>query len=210
MSDLPDALVQAISDADSQLRRDGLGDLWLGWRRHIYRAIGTQLDFETGEGDHRAHAVRAELARASVRQALPVWEQALPGNPLAEGMLAIARNYSRSGADKDQVEELAHGLWITTGRIYASQEELQIPAMVAYAAAQAAYVALWDEGFDHDDRKTVTDADVELDEIGAAGLAAIAISGGMVQDEASDVAKRRAFWRWWLHEAIADAWAEIP
>jgi hypothetical protein len=125
-------------------------------------------------------------------------------------MLAIARNYSRSGADKDQVEELAHGLWLTTEKIYASQEELQIPAMVSYAAAQAAYVALWDEGFDHDDRKTVTDADVALDDIGSAGLAAIAISGGMVQHETGDVAKRRAFWRWWLHEAIADAWAEIP
>jgi hypothetical protein len=82
---------------------------------------------------------------------------------------------------------------------------------VGYSAAQALGVALYDEFFDSTQvNYTLIDSDIDEHEQDTAFYAACAAAGGPIWSPNTDSIKRRAFWEWWLMDAVPTAWEAFP
>ena len=189
------------------------GILSLPTRKRIWRAM---LDPDDDEVSYQ-HRVRLKIA--CVRHVLPVWYRGFPGDQRVEDMLALAQDLmDRRTTDIDQAGMTA-GTFLTRAISAAESDELEpgtnitktdpvkdISSLVANAASLMVFSAchrdpdmdLWEECDD------MVDDEMLPDTLESSYSCASAAAGALNWQplEQTDVPARRAFWTWYLDEAI--------
>jgi hypothetical protein len=211
MSDLGDdtsddrALRAAVQAARRSLDEDSQGELPLPQRVRIWTAMGPILRHDgralAGVGIHR----RAALAMRCGLRVLPTWQRAANGNDLAERALASAKGCLRGQLSYEQGRAEFGQLWTSSDNLWGHG----LPTRSVYAAYSAVKVldlVLHDAAFDPEHiPDDVMDAD--LDPYGwDASFYASAAEASFSWEEDSDRERRRAFWRWYLDDAVPAAW----
>jgi hypothetical protein len=201
------SLQESIAECLAQLEADPLGDLKLGLRRRTLAELGERYT----EGDRRrcqGLRRRTKLARASIERALPVWDVARPTDDMPRRLLRLADSVLGGEIEPDAAWAERAAAWTALDDIAMTDEDTQLALAPGYGAAQVLACAIADEILDFEDLDDLTDRDVDPEELDPAFFAAAAISGGAAWDEASLKERRRAFWRWWLEEALPAAVAD--
>ena len=190
------------------------GILSLPTRVRIWRAM---LDPDDDEVSYQ-HRIRLKMA--CVRHVLPVWYQGFPDDQRVEEMIALTQDLmDRRITDIDQAQEDAE-TFLSSAISAAESDELEpgtdvtrtdpvkdISALVADAASMMTISAcsrdpdteLWEE-FDD----MVDDDELLPDSLESSYSCARAAAGALnwMPVELTDVPARRAFWTWYLDEAI--------
>ena len=190
------------------------GILSLPTRVRIWRAM---LDPDDDEVSYQ-HRIRLKMA--CVRHVLPVWYQGFPDDQRVEEMIALTQDLmDRRTTDIDQAQEDAESLLVgVIDDVNASATEVEpgvlkpdatkeASSFVADAASHAVFSAcyrdpdmdLWEE-FDD----MVDDDELLPDSLESSYSCASAAAGALnwMPVEQTDVPARRAFWTWYLDEAI--------
>ncbi len=191
------SLDEAVRRAGEALARDGRGHLQLGYRRAVWAALG--------ERDESGRRARMTLAISASEHVHSIWKAAWPADPMPERLVDLARQVLSHAADTQSASREADA---AQNRLDALAAPSPNAAAVAagYAAQRALLCALFDEAFDPSDVDIdALDEDAQPDERDASFLAAVACSGGPPWDPASRQGERRAFWLWWLGEAVPAA-----
>ncbi|WP_315133441.1 Imm5 family immunity protein [uncultured Actinomyces sp.] len=211
-----DAVDREIRAARAELADAGntKGILSLPTRKRIWRAM---LDPDDDEVFYQ-HRVRLKMA--CVRHVLPVWYQGFPGDQRVEDMLTLTQDLmDRRITDVDQAQEYAESLLVgVIDDVNASATEVEpgvlkpdatkeASSFVADAASHAVFSAcyrdpdmdLWE---DFDDM--VDDDELLPDSLESSYSCASAVACALnwMPVEQTDVPARRAFWTWYLDEAI--------
>ena len=188
--------------------------LSLPTRVRIWRAM---LDPDDDEVSYR-HRIRLKMA--CVRHVLPVWYRGFPGDQRVEEMLALTQDLmDRRTTDVDQAQEYAESLLVgVIDDVNASATEVEpgvlktdatkeASSFVADAASLMATSACsrnpdYDTAEEDDD--LTDDDDLLPDSLESSYSCASAAAGALnwMPLELTDVPARRAFWTWYLNEAI--------
>jgi hypothetical protein len=232
---LPARLEDARKSALDAVRDDSRGHLDRPHRQRLYREMGAAPDaawhrsrfaqannLAYAPGDDAApptaqpgHTRRAQLAQRTVRQVLPVWQGIWPDEHWPEELLAHAQRATTGSPEEIRA---AYVEWRNSrpavDDYYGDHDGNQHPAaMCVLEAAMCALIcAIFDEHADPSGERVILDSDTDYTSWDAAYYCAIAVSG-KAPDDAADpgsVALRRAFWRWWLDEAVPAALASDP
>ena len=190
------------------------GILSLPTRKRIWRAM---LDPDDDEVSYQ-HRIRLKIA--CVRHVLPVWYRGFPDDQRVEDMLALTQDLmDRRTTDTDQAQEHAE-TFLSSAISAAESDELEpgtdvtrtdpvkdISSLVADGASHAVFSAcyrdpdmdLWEE-FDD----MVDDDELLPDTLESSYSCASAAAGALNWQplEQTDVPARKAFWAWYLDEAI--------
>ncbi|WP_299048711.1 Imm5 family immunity protein [uncultured Actinomyces sp.] len=212
------AVDREIQAARAELADTGnvKGILSLPTRKRIWRAM---LDPDDDEVSYQ-HRIRLKVA--CVRHVLPVWYRGFPGDQRVEEMIALTQDLmDRRTMDTDQARMTAGTLLADVIDEAASDDvELEMDAsttkpnsiknvasLVADAASLTVFSAchrdpdmdLWEE---YDDM--VDDDELLPDTLESSYSCASAAAGALNWQplELTDVPARRAFWTWYLDEAI--------
>ena len=208
-------------DREIRSARAGLADpgnvkgiLSLPTRVRIWRAM---LDPDDDEVSYQ-HRIRLKMA--CVRHVLPVWYRGFPGDQRVEEMIALTQDLmDRRTTDIDQAQEYAESLLVgVIDDVNASATEVEpgvlkpdatkeASSFVADAASHAVFSAcyrdpdmdLWEEFDDMVDDDELLPDSLESS-YSCASAAASALNWQPL--ELTDVPARRAFWTWYLNEAI--------
>jgi Immunity protein Imm5 len=136
---------------------------------------------------------------------LPMWESSWPGDRTPHDLLALAdaviegKTNRKEGARRrnrgfDALDDLSN------------RSRNKIPVGVGYAAAQTVATALGYDALNPSEVHPDLDDDgVQPEEHDSSYFAALVRAGGPPWDPASSVERRRAFWDWWLSEAVQAA-----
>ena len=183
------------------------GILSLPTRVRIWRAM---LDPDDDEVSYQ-HRVRLKMA--CVRHVLPVWYQAYPGDQRVEEMLTLAQDLiDQKDVDADWLQDYAEEF--ISNVISAAEPDTtepepgesviypdpvkEVASFVASGAAGTAISACYrDPDYDTVGR-TVDDDELLPDSCASAAAGAL----NWQPLEQTDVPARRAFWTWYLDEAI--------
>jgi hypothetical protein len=224
---LPEHIQQLVDESLIMMRKNPEHHLLPVQRLEIY-----QLLEPLPSNDASIRYVGGQLAIASARYVLPIWQQARPiwgdeepaidwgGYPpnypltdaLPEWMIQRAEEVLRGDVGIELAEEDMGDLWDVYSNL---REEItawrtDVPEEAWYAFA-AAYYALQETNlapFTYNmPNDTMTDPDREsgagrLDGAAAAMIACV----GVDTNKPGIVTKRLEFWEWWLTEAIPAAW----
>ena len=213
-----DAVDREIRAARAELADAGnvKGILSLPTRKRIWRAM---LDPDDDEVSYQ-HRVRLKIA--CVRHVLPVWYCGFPGDQRVEEMIALTQDLmDRRTTDIDQAR-LTAGTFLSNAISDAEPDTTEpepgesviypdpvkdVSALVANAASLMVVSAchrdpdmdLWEE-FDD----MVDDDELLPDTLESSYSCASAAAGALnwMPVEQTDVPARRAFWTWYLDEAI--------
>ena len=190
------------------------GILSLPTRVRIWRAM---LDPDDDEVSYQ-HRIRLKMA--CVRHVLPVWYRGFPDDQRVEDMIALTQDLmDRRTTDIDQAQEYAESLLVgVIDDVNASATEVEpgvlkpdatkeASSFVADAASHAVFSAcyrdpdmdLWEEFDDMVDDDELLPDSLESS-YSCASAAASALN--WMPLELTDVPARRAFWTWYLNEAI--------
>jgi hypothetical protein len=195
---IPVKLVAALQSAHHALEQDSTGALLRGQRELIWATF----DDAAGLGKRR----RTELAIAATREVLADWHRAFADQDLPDALLALARRVLNGSANLADAARTRGDSWTKMENLMSSGPHAEL-AVVGLAAAQALSAALFDETFDPTaPRHERSDADVDPETHDASYLASVARSGGPPWAKGTSVAKRRAYWHWWLDKAVPDAY----
>lgn len=214
---MPPYLYEAVQEAQAQVAADATHALDRPARLTIYAALGSRLDHITTGGES-GWRHRALLDIQAAERVLPVWftHAPRPGRPqeeisLPQEWLQEARQALTLPPLSDR--ELSYTVGFTWGQAEAisSGESAGAFTCAAFAAQKALERALNDLGFDPEHANwDLTDDRTYLSYMDAAFLASCAAANGFPWDGAADATQRRAFWTWWLTEAIPTAWSSVP
>jgi hypothetical protein len=148
---------------------------------------------------------RFDLELGCVLKALPLWEVHYPREMIVEPIV-LARDYLRGGATADQLSAYASGMWADFDDFV--DEDSTATTMLCFAAVKLLSVAL-DDSFVHpdiiNDNKEDTQYEIHSREIGY-NVSRI-IAGTFSPKGATAFSAIRAFWEWYLVEAVPKAWA---
>ena len=191
------ALAVEIKIAATEVGVDSKGILSIGRRMRIYAAM---IDTQDAE---RSYRLRISLQEKCVRHVQHLWTTSFPNNPSLEDMLTLAHQVVERQVSADRAEIEAHRFFQSLDRAARNPANYRA-IMVADAARQlVASTCYRDLYADIDD--TIEDDDELLpDSLDCSYACACAVAGGMNWRPADevDVEARRAFWMWYLNEAI--------
>jgi hypothetical protein len=210
---LPETLQELLQRAQAAVERHPQHDLNLGYRQAIGRACGPHRDSGL-PGSVAAHRRRARLAILTVRRVLPLWEACFPGDERSRRILEMAEGVLRGEILPEDADENAARFWDDLDALQPEfgPEKAPMALAVGYAAASAlvaAYGEAWDDlDVEEIDYESVDSRDFTCND--TAFYASIAYAGGPVWEilarVSPDAERRRAFWTWWLTEAVPLAW----
>ena len=174
------------------------GILSLPARTRIWRAM---LDPQDAE---RSYRCRTELKMACLRRVLPLWERAFPGDDRVQEMLNLTQGLIDASQDPDDAEMTSDEF---LADVYDEIEDFdavtQPAAFVANGAVNLVGSAL-DRSLDFDVVGDIEDDELLPDIIETSYSCACAETGATntFRVHQTDVPARRAFWLWYLDEAI--------
>jgi len=194
---LPPDLVRRIDEARSVLEQREDGRLPLPVRRRIRDAFGP-WDFDAASPPPGLRR-RATLAWLAANHVLPIWHAEAPDHDGPDRMLELALRRLEREVSEEEAEDLSD-------RFRAEVERMRSSGRIshrAHAAGDAARVVVpqVDVG-DYVEPDEVDDFDLDPDNWEAAFVASIAASGYPDPDPEA----MREFWRWYLDEAVPEAW----
>ena len=200
-----DAVDRQIEAGRAELVASDKAILSLATRKRIWRAM---LDPQDDEASYRH---RIELQLACVRHVQHFWDSAFPGDNRVEEMLTLAQELINQQADPKQSQIhaesfLVHVLDKTTEADFAAKTATLVAEGVSHAVISACY-----RNPDYNIADDETDDDELLPDTlepsyCCAGAAAHAPNGRPIEKTA--VPARRAFWTWYLDEAIPQVLAD--
>jgi immunity protein Imm5 of predicted polymorphic toxin system len=221
---LPTAVQSVINRALGAMQTHPQHQLLPVYRLPIYQIIRSIYGTATPD------PLRARLGIATARRVLPLWHAAMPLYPpddepgvdtniLPDYFLELAEQAWQANADLETIKQEVADYWYVVGNIeleiFEWREETNGPLFYAFYALDTAYKALHETlghellgRLQHWERHT--DDTLPRFACDAASSAVIALSGGG-EDQSGppiDVEKRRAFWEWWLLEALPIACSE--
>ncbi|MBM3982890.1 MAG: hypothetical protein FJ304_21990 [Planctomycetes bacterium] len=200
----------ALDRAKKEVARHARGDLPLGFRRDVWRAIGPRRTAKP-KSVSKPHLLRLRLAEASVRRVLPIWDAVLSDDSAPHHLLEVANAIIAGDIGNKQAKAAWNENWTYFDDLAYDNEELQPAIMVGYAANQLMLVATQDEQFPAaPDAELVTDQDLEPRDFDPALLASIAAAGGAIWEPETSTKARRAFWNWWIASAHRITQADTP
>ena len=196
-----DAVDSEVRSARAELADPGnvKGILSLSTRKRIWRAM---LDPDDDEVSYQ-HRIRLKMA--CVQHVHHLWYRAFPEDQRVEKMLALAQQLIYGQVDPNQTMEDAEGFFAS---IYEEVEDFNsITQPAVYVADASAHMVTsachLSPNYDTVGR-AVDDDDLLPDSLESSYSCASAAAGALnwMPVELTDVPARRAFWTWYLDEAI--------
>jgi len=202
--ELPSDVREALREAHQELAARADGHLPLATRRSLRRTLAREPPSPTeAAGPAR---VLTRLDELCVLRALPAWIAERPGDERPRRALAIAWEL------REEQTEFAN-VKLELDRFDVELDDLASAEMSerAWAAGQAgvatARTAQFGDYYGSDMPSGTNDEDLEGDEWPVDFLTCLADAPSLPkQGVAEDAEPRRAFWRWYLHEAVPEAW----
>ncbi|MDQ3647180.1 MAG: Imm5 family immunity protein [Actinomycetota bacterium] len=200
---LPSELWERLAGAEEKLQANDDGHLPLGERRRVRATFGD----EGGGPEDRTpgHRRRFALNRDCVHRVMPVWRAARPDDDRPARMVELA-------------EQLMNGQ-LSADEVRAEEDRFAVDLMELAAdiggwvnAAGEASVDLISTAtvgdYGDDTPMEVDDHELDPDQLEAGFLGSIAVASypGASDD---DVEARRAYWRWYLEEAVPAAYRAV-
>ena len=190
-------LAAEIKIAATEVGVDSKGILSIGRRMRIYAAMIDTQDVE------RSYRLRISLQEKCVRHVQHLWTASFPNNPSLEDMLTLAHRVVERQVSADRAEIEAHRFFQSLDRAAANPVNHRA-IMVADAARQLIASTCYRDPYADIDGTIDGDDELLPDSLDCSYACACAVAGGMnwrPVDEV-DVEARRAFWMWYLNEAI--------
>ena len=182
----------------AELAASSEGILGIAQRQRIWVAMDDPDDPEA------SYRHRTYLKVACVRHVQHYWDRTFPSNPGVEEMLALTQALIGRKADPDQAEKQAYEFFDDIMAHTNVTPDLEPAIRVADAASKTVFSACcrnpdYDTAEDEDD-----DDELLPDALEPSYSCASAAAGGMNWQPAEelDIEARRAFWTWYLDEAI--------
>ncbi|OLO92919.1 immunity protein [Actinomyces naeslundii] len=174
------------------------GVLSLATRTQIWKAM---LDVDDVE---RSYRDRTHLHMACVRHVQFVWERAFPGDDGIEEMLSLTQELIDRTVDTDEAESRSGSFLNDVEARGTGDPDVLRAAMVADAASHMVDSACYRDLYAEIDEDLVDDDELLPDTLDPSYSCSVAVSGATnsMPVEKTDVAARRAFWLWYLDEAI--------
>lgn len=211
---MPDSLEQVLANARAQLETSPRGELVLGQRQLIWAAMGPRStgNYVRVELGNPAHIRRTRLAVACLARVVPFWS-ALPWEDddtlrhvesgLVEDIMHLAVSFVDGHVQLSKLEGSSSELEYCIENMENDDPD---PALgVAWAAIETARTAIRDTYF----VEGGIDPELEDDEVfceqnsyEAAYSAAWVFAGCALDSGKTIVDRQRAFWRWYLSEAV--------
>lgn len=196
-----DAVNREIMAAHAELEsKDNVkGVLPLGTRTRIWKAM---LDPESAD---RSYRHRIELKILCVRRVQHYWDRAFPGDERLEKMLYLTQGLLKRQIDSESAERRSDRFLMDVHDKVEDYNPITQPAVfvsdgVVHAVSSATHR---NPEYDVSD-DTLDDDDLLPDSLESSYTCASAAAGALNWQpvEETDVAARRAFWLWYLDEAI--------
>jgi hypothetical protein len=169
------------------------GNLPLGFREAIWSALGPRRS-------HAGRRRRSRLAAAAARRVAADLRRpettALFERALRTGAALLDENMSPAA------REAGDAIW--------TEAESSPDDDAATAAAKSVLTAAYDETWSERDIDLTRPENIDVSSGDTAYFAARARSGGHYLDRKTSTEARREFWRWWLTEAVPEAFASEP
>ena len=194
-----DAVNRQIAAGRAELAASSKAILSLATRTRIWRAM---LDPQDHEASYRH---RIELKVACVRHVQHFWDSAFPGDNRVEEMLTLAQELIDQQVDSDRAERLANSFLVHVFDEVNDFNDVYQPAVFVADAASHMVISACSRNPYYDTASSATDDDELLPdalETSYSCSGASSNSLNWVSIEETDVSARRAFWTWYLDEAI--------
>lgn len=190
-------LAAEIKISATEVGADSKGILSIGRRMRIYAAM---IDTQDAE---RSYRLRISLQEKCVRHVQHLWTASFPNNPSLEDMLTLAHQVVERKVSADRAEIEAHRFFQNLDRA-ATNPANHRAIMVADAARQLIASTCYRDPYADIDETIEDDDELLPDSLDCSYACARAVAGGMNWRPADevDVEARRAFWMWYLNEAI--------
>ena len=192
------AVSREVERGRAELAASSEGILGIAQRQRIWVAMNDPDDPEA------SYRHRTYLKIACVRHVQHYWDRTFPSNPGVEEMLALTQALIDRKADPKRAEKRAYEFFDDIMAHTNVTPDLEPAIRVADAASGTAMTACY-RNPDYD----IADGTEDDDELLPASLepsysCASAAAGGMNWQPAEelDIEARRAFWTWYLDEAI--------
>ena len=192
------AVNREVERGRAELAASSEGILGIAQRQRIWVAMNDPDDPEA------SYRHRTYLKIACVRHVQHYWDRTFPSDPGVEEMLALTQALIDRKADPKRAEEQADEFFDDIIVRTDMTPDLESAIRVADAASKTVFSACcrnpdYDTAEDEDD-----DDELLPDALEASYSCASAAAGGMNWQPAEelDIEARRAFWTWYLDEAI--------
>ena len=208
---MPEELAGRVAAARQVLNDRPDGHLPRPWRIHVREGFGPQAQDAQGRRSP-GWLRRVWLARACAERVLGYWQAERPEDPRPQRMIELANQVATGQLDVEQTS-------IEWGDFRNDVDEMQSAGQISERALFASYAALMvvpaASAIDYDPQISKLNQEDEFDnnlypdeweaEYCAAQAAASqpGVPGG-------DPGRRRAFWEWYLSEAVPAAYAAVP
>ena len=191
------SLQKEIQRAHTELTKNNKGILSIGARMRLWEAM---IDASQPEASYRR---RTYLDMLCVRKVQYIWEQTFRGRPDINEMLSLAVSLTENRVDADDAERSAYRFFQSLGND-ATNPENDKAIFVANAAQHMVISACHRDPYYVIDEELEDDDELLPDSLDCSYACACAVAGGMNWRPAAevDVEARRAFWMWYLNEAI--------
>ena len=195
-----DAVGRQVEAGRAELAASSKAILSLATRTRIWK---TMLDPQDDEASYRR---QIELKMACVRHVQHLWDRAFPGDGRLEEMLALAQELIDQQADPKQANRRAGSFIVHVRDELADVHDLVIRSavLVADAASSTTISACFRDPIRaiSDDAKSDDELLPDTLEPSYCCAGAAAHAPNWMPIEKTDVPARRAFWTWYLDEAI--------
>lgn len=192
-------LKKALEEAKDSIDKEPNGRLLLSYRRKIWAALGPC----TMDGEKAKITVqlirRVKLAILCAQRVLPIWEEVYSDEYNAKRILELTEDYLE-GMNTwkrcyDKFNEFSSLLTnLESGHI--------MPFAAGTSISLTLSTALYDELFDDEEMEPDFEEDREVDMWDASFAASVAESGLYWYGEENNIEKRKAFWSWYLNDAV--------
>ena len=191
------ALATQIKIAQVKVGGDSKGILSIGARMRLWEAM---IDANQPEASYRC---RTYLDMLCVRKVQYIWEQTFRGRPDINEMLSLAASLTENRVDADDAERSAYRFFQSLGND-ATNPENDKAIFVANAAQHMVISACHRDPYYVIDEELEDDDELLPDSLDCSYACACAVAGAMnwMPVDRANVEARRAFWMWYLDEAI--------
>ena len=192
---------ESIKQARTNLANNPKGILSLGDRKRIWISMNDPDNFEV------SYLNRTQLKVMCVNHVKPIWSHIFPANPGIDRMLQLTRSLMEKSVDPEAAEDEAF-YFLQDLIADVESNEFTDPAMMVADAASRMVISACFRNPDYDTSLDgLTDDELAPDSFETSYMCASAAAEGMnwMPVDQVDVNARRAFWMWYLDEAIPAA-----
>ena len=204
---LPSELEDTQRSSREALNKDLKGELPLRYRRNLWTRMGSRQrnndDSPCGVGWQR----RTRLAILCAQYVLPIWHSIHPDNDGPEQMIALAEKLLQGDIERKAARRVRDKFDSEVDELLDEDREFAA-SYAGDTAVNAAVTAQVDEDISDYDEYEV-DSDLQPDAWDAGYTAALAYAGGASWEQNASVERRREFWKWYVNEAVLQAYLSI-